>query len=271
MSEEPPSRECVRCGYNLHALDPHSRCPECGVPVADSLRGNRLDLADRVWLNRIYYGCQSAYWSGCCLVVGVVLFVVAGIMVTTAQWSSVFLGLIFAVVWSSTVALLIGGVLLTSQDPAAVFRESALSWRRVVAPGLGFAVVGVVVRSMLPALPGQVVSTACVIALLMGVLGTLQVSRQLANRVPDPPLADRFSRSFRRVAWVGSIFFVAHTCDAWVPAAPAWVTTLNALSWLALIVVMTRAIGQIRGLIKPLVELRRKPLHDLEQALDSGS
>jgi len=37
-----PEIPCVGCGYNLHALDPNGRCPECGTPVARSRVGDRL-------------------------------------------------------------------------------------------------------------------------------------------------------------------------------------------------------------------------------------
>src|SRR5579862_9472689 len=32
---------CERCGYVLNGLPPDSRCPECGVPIAESDAGRR--------------------------------------------------------------------------------------------------------------------------------------------------------------------------------------------------------------------------------------
>lgn len=38
-------RVCIRCSYNLRGLPTDGRCPECGTPVADSLRGDYLAFA----------------------------------------------------------------------------------------------------------------------------------------------------------------------------------------------------------------------------------
>ena len=50
--------ECIHCGYNLRGLTNEGRCPECGSPVDDSLRGNLLRHADPDWLDRLRFGAS---------------------------------------------------------------------------------------------------------------------------------------------------------------------------------------------------------------------
>ncbi|MCK4342327.1 MAG: serine/threonine protein kinase, partial [Phycisphaerae bacterium] len=47
---------CVRCQYNLRGLAAKGKCPECGEPIANSLRPERLLFADRRWLGRVLRG-----------------------------------------------------------------------------------------------------------------------------------------------------------------------------------------------------------------------
>ena len=58
---------CVHCGYNLRGLSTDRKCPECGTPIAKSLRGDLLSSADPDWLRRLHRG--QLY-----IVVGIVVF-----------------------------------------------------------------------------------------------------------------------------------------------------------------------------------------------------
>ena len=52
---------CLRCGYALRGLDVASKCPECGVDVAESLKSDQLIHADAVWLDRVASGLRWAW------------------------------------------------------------------------------------------------------------------------------------------------------------------------------------------------------------------
>ena len=52
-SSTPIDRDlaCARCGYNLRTLNPADACPECGLPLAESIAP-----APREWVRRQYLG-----------------------------------------------------------------------------------------------------------------------------------------------------------------------------------------------------------------------
>lgn len=49
-------RPCVGCGYNLRGLRMDGACPECGKPVADSLRGHLLRFASAEYVESLHRG-----------------------------------------------------------------------------------------------------------------------------------------------------------------------------------------------------------------------
>lgn len=51
-----PDRACISCGYSLRGLAVEGNCPECGTPVADSLRGTLLRHASPAYLAKVRMG-----------------------------------------------------------------------------------------------------------------------------------------------------------------------------------------------------------------------
>lgn len=47
---------CVSCGYDLAGLSPHGECPECGTPIARSLKGDLLAFAPAEYLATLHRG-----------------------------------------------------------------------------------------------------------------------------------------------------------------------------------------------------------------------
>ena len=62
---------CLRCGYNLRLLRPESFCPECGIGVDRTVRGDLLCYSDAAWLRGVTAG------------LGIVVFTIAATLAIT--------------------------------------------------------------------------------------------------------------------------------------------------------------------------------------------
>lgn len=88
---------CHRCGYLLRGLTLTSRCPECGVPVFLSLRGDRLINASPEWLTRVGVGIRIGQIAA----IGLPLLVFPGTCLAAAiDYRIAGLGPAILVVWS---------------------------------------------------------------------------------------------------------------------------------------------------------------------------
>jgi hypothetical protein len=107
---------CIQCKYNLRGLGDGSRCPECGTPIAESLRG-LLVLADPAWLTRVGAGLDVIWWLGFAILFVVVLLAV-GMLMPHPPDPVLFCAA--AVLQLSVVLVFVVGVFLsTCRDPGA--------------------------------------------------------------------------------------------------------------------------------------------------------
>jgi hypothetical protein len=56
MVDQAHPRPCFKCAYDLRGLRVDGNCPECGTPVAESLRGIFLHFADKEYIAKITSG-----------------------------------------------------------------------------------------------------------------------------------------------------------------------------------------------------------------------
>lgn len=88
---------CHRCGYLLRGLALTARCPECGVPVYLSLRGDRLVNASPEWLARVGVGFRIGQITA----IGLLVLAFPGMCLGMALDRSIaWLGAAFLVLWS---------------------------------------------------------------------------------------------------------------------------------------------------------------------------
>jgi hypothetical protein len=73
-------RRCISCSYNLMGLHAQGPCPECGTPIALSLRDNLLINSAPEYLKRIHKGVFLILTAIIVMIVGWLLIVLGGVI-----------------------------------------------------------------------------------------------------------------------------------------------------------------------------------------------
>lgn len=210
-------RPCRGCSYSLRGLPRDGRCPECGAPVRDSLRGFFLAYADPDYLETIRSGLS---------------WVLAGIIVTFIVMMPRFLLRVLLGAFGlppsarlvleglrllPTIMLIIGFWRLTQPDPGYVGRESPTSARRIVRATVAVSAAASLAAILLRLLSGGsggawagfaylgwsvvAIGFAAWVGQFFAVLTYL---RWLARRIPD----DVLDRRCEAYAWLLPVVFV---------------------------------------------------------------
>ncbi|MEZ6189814.1 MAG: hypothetical protein R3C45_00810 [Phycisphaerales bacterium] len=199
---------CVECGYNLRTLARTATCPECGIAVVVSARGDRLASAPQAWVHALAHG---AWWLRAAVVIAlpVVYLGVAlssyGIWVLTlpqpgrtepsvdrgyrlaARWLTIFGSFAVSV-------LTLGGLIAV----AATDQRLLGDWNLRLRAGGG-------AMDSLPAFDAVYLTAHAVYVL--GLLASWRYLGILAQRVPDDELATAWRGLVR--AWIVSVLFLA--------------------------------------------------------------
>ncbi|CAN5701378.1 hypothetical protein BH11PLA1_BH11PLA1_08500 [soil metagenome] len=203
-------RLCARCQYDLEGLDAAGMCPECALPIADSLRGMLLAGSSLTYLRRLRTGLSCALNA---ILIQVAMYIGFYTITYVGLWrsSSTLLWSPFLLpVGSFVISLLssIGYYLYTSPDPQYHGVEPARS-RQVVRGAvyvqLAAAIFGLVMRvltySALPlALPPGpqwlfvLMNAASGFAWVVQIIAVLTYTAWLASRIPDAKIARRARR-----------------------------------------------------------------------------
>lgn len=160
---------CVSCSYELRGLPVDGRCPECGTPVADSLRPNLLVNSAPEYVGEIHKGVfliELAIGIALVVVIGAILTCLSGALITPAgrgSWRLWFGGtgapwmeIVWSVVWI-VISLLgfVGWWKFSTPDPRAVESDRGEQPRRTVRG----AVVAQLIMTILAGIGGVWVST----------------------------------------------------------------------------------------------------------------
>lgn len=179
---------CIRCRYSLRGMDARGLCPECALPIPESLDPFRLVLADRRWL-------ASAVRATLLLLAGPPAYLV---LVFAVLFLSAFQNLVDPPILLPTalgvmapVVLLLLVTLATRPDRLAgptahVGRWLAIGASLVMIAVCSTAPLWLFVRS--PPLPGPVVPIVAIAGCLTVAAGMALYWHTLARRERDRPL-----------------------------------------------------------------------------------
>lgn len=198
-------RSCVRCSYNLLGLPLAGKCPECGTPVTDSLKGILLQFASPEYLKTLHSGL-SLILNGILLMIVVwvadVLLGIRGGGGQSARLLASGLGLI------PSIMLILGYWRYTQPDPGFVGKELPNAARKVMrvtvliqAAATATMFVLQLVLEATGTSAGGAVSIFALIVLVVTVAGvgawvvqffaTMRYTRWMASRVPDVHIVKR--------------------------------------------------------------------------------
>ncbi len=126
---------CIGCGYNLHGLDRGGQCPECGMAVAESVRGDNLAHANPKWLADVRSGLTYLYAS-CLITVAVaavffILLFAASLLENADFWFKLLGYVLRGLAILVPILAILGIFRSTAPDPGMSLRESETSMRRV--------------------------------------------------------------------------------------------------------------------------------------------
>lgn len=219
-------RACTKCSYNLRGLPLSGACPECGQPVADSLRGILLQFAGKEYLATVGGGLSIVLN----VIIGTILLFIAMFAIAVLAGGGnpgAGMGILLQAIDTSLTLLLLYGVWrYTAPDPGFVGAEKPNSARAVVRIAVGIHAIAATMNLVLLLVTQSAVGTtlsgiagiitmisgaAAVVAWFVQVFGVLRYTRWLASRIPDAYIIGRtklYMWLLPVIAIVGAIVFL---------------------------------------------------------------
>ncbi len=197
---------CMTCGYSLRGLAQSTKCPECGTPVADSLRGDLLFYRNTDYIHTLKKGL-SLILNGILVQLIVTIFGGIGIaMLSAAAVATVppfVMDFVIPGVGTAVSAvILLGWWWFTAQDPGVANQDepkARLVVRGAVIASLVIAIAALLVP-FLPSSPSQFGAREA-IAIVLGIGSTAAFATQffagmlyvrgMARRLPNEKIYKR--------------------------------------------------------------------------------
>ncbi|MBN8598728.1 MAG: hypothetical protein J0L78_13740 [Planctomycetes bacterium] len=245
------SVRCITCGYDLVGLTPEMACPECGISVERSIRGDLLRWRDPKYLKRLHTGAVLIQTALSLIVVAFLLQLFAAPLASTNMRGVPIIVPLLAILASIgfTVGVIlypVGWFFLTARDPGRTDDEKGQRSRRLVRLSIVFMLVSTVLAfgigftlplfAMSGAMNEQLASlllfiagAAQIVNLLVWVLqyyASMAYLRWLAERIPS----ERVYKRAKLLLWLGPILLLFF-CFV-IPPLIAVVLYYNMLSWI---------------------------------------
>lgn len=246
---------CVRCSYDLHGLPHTGNCPECGLPVDRSLRGDLLQFSDDAYRATLLRGV-TLIMTGIVVTLCLTILIV-GLSFVAPQSGLRALGALVSVV--GTAVSLCGYYYFSAPDPGQFAANKGENPRKVIrvaiavtiAASLGqfaVSVVSAITPAATPNSPQFDVSTGLdgltlLAYALGGIAGIVQFfaammyTKWLAPRIPSPKV---FKRA-KLLMWLGPVLYV-FGCG--IGHLVALVLYYNMFSWIRKALITIRDEGE---------------------------
>lgn len=205
---------CESCGYNLRGLDPGGCCPECGLPIAESLRPERLLFADYRWLQRVAQGATVLTVACTGLLVSVLLFSLATVAPLMGRAGGMSMATVFLVLFA-TVGLLctlmclifvVGTWWVTVAEPAGAAGRITGSTRWLPRAASLCAVILIVLAFLMDDPQARPALLLGAFSLLVLIVGCCSYLAAVFERFPDAQRARQLRWSGRGLLYTGGAF-----------------------------------------------------------------
>jgi predicted RNA-binding Zn-ribbon protein involved in translation (DUF1610 family) len=175
---------CARCGYILRGMTVDGQCPECGLSINLSLKGNLLALANPAWTRKLELG------AGLLLLAVSVMVVVQIAHEFFLGWRSIPLGLDQIAFATSLLLTCLGSLLITIREPGFRSREGSDTARQILRIGAVLQLLFFFYFWYLIPGPSWFVSVATIATIVHWVtlLSCYYLLLSIARRIPNPLL-----------------------------------------------------------------------------------
>jgi len=234
----PDDAACHQCGYALAGLPSEGVCPECGLPVEQSLRSNMLEHASPSYLAALHRGVFLVLAA---IIVQILLGfagVAVGFAMAGSSSTATFMQLFSILGVAVSLTLVYGWWLFTAPDPGYEGRRDASQARQIVRITLAVNVAIVLLQMIFQLAPsiagGSTATLAPLVALLALVVfavsffASMLYLRWLTPRIPN---WKAFKRA-KTLMWLGPLLYTVGILLIGLGPLIALVLYWNMLDWI---------------------------------------